>query len=529
MITLTFQLTVSDPDGLSSTDTCQVFIEAVAPTNQPPVAEAGPNQIVTCGDSVQLDGSASSDPEGKPFTCQWIQRGGPDVQLSTAGILRPTFTAPMIDNGQNITLIFELIVSDDQSQSGADTCLVQVIPVQPADTDGDGVIDDEDAFPNDPAEQMDTDQDGIGNNADSDDDNDGMPDVWESQYGLDPLYDDSTLDADQDGVSNIDEYTEGSNPSESDQNQPPLQPKLLYPMNNDNDVEDGAKLKASEFEDPDTADVHTQSEWLITTEQATDPVLQVIKEQGQLTWLRVPRLTLDPKTSYICQVRYFDDHGQSSEWSMPVTFTTQEAKNDHNKNGVSDEHDVSAATDINANNISDLQETRVIRSLIANDDQHLMAVDVEENGTSVSIDSAGIIDPLTLDNPPTEQDIDTYGLLTYRIQVEEPGQEITATIYLSGGVDGQTEWISQNAEGAWTNCTADIVMKNDGYRVVRILTDGGDGDADGVPNGTIIDIVGPVKTVDRRQPIDEYLEDSDPAVAPVIPETNLCFIGSLME
>jgi hypothetical protein len=214
---------------------------------------------------------------------------------------------------------------------------------------------------------------------------------------------------------------------------------------------------------------------------------------------------------------------------MPVTFTTQEAKNDHNKNGVSDEHDVSAATDINANNISDLQETRVIRSLIANDDQHLMAVDVEENGTSVSIDSAGIIDPLTLDNPPTEQDIDTYGLLTYRIQVEEPGQEITATIYLSGGVDGQTEWISQNAEGAWTNCTADIVMKNDGYRVVRILTDGGDGDADGVPNGTIIDIVGPVKTVDRRQPIDEYLEDSDPAVAPVIPETNLCFIGSLME
>ena len=36
----------------------------------------------------------------------------------------------------------------------------------PPDADGDGVIDDEDAFPNDPAESMDTDQDGIGDNAD---------------------------------------------------------------------------------------------------------------------------------------------------------------------------------------------------------------------------------------------------------------------------------------------------------------------------------------------------------------------------
>ena len=44
------------------------------------------------------------------------------------------------------------------------------------DTDGDGVPDDQDAFPNDPNEWEDTDGDGIGNNADPDDDNDGVPD-----------------------------------------------------------------------------------------------------------------------------------------------------------------------------------------------------------------------------------------------------------------------------------------------------------------------------------------------------------------
>jgi hypothetical protein len=51
-------------------------------------------------------------------------------------------------------------------------------PISPiADADGDGVVDAEDAFPNDPTETVDTDNDGIGNNADPDDDNDGVVDA----------------------------------------------------------------------------------------------------------------------------------------------------------------------------------------------------------------------------------------------------------------------------------------------------------------------------------------------------------------
>ena len=45
------------------------------------------------------------------------------------------------------------------------------------DSDGDGVADNEDAFPEDPLETADTDNDGIGNNADSDDDGDGYSDL----------------------------------------------------------------------------------------------------------------------------------------------------------------------------------------------------------------------------------------------------------------------------------------------------------------------------------------------------------------
>ncbi|MEM7082084.1 MAG: serine hydrolase [Pseudomonadota bacterium] len=50
-------------------------------------------------------------------------------------------------------------------------------PAAKADSDGDGVPDDQDAFPFDPNEVSDSDNDGIGNNADTDDDNDGTPDV----------------------------------------------------------------------------------------------------------------------------------------------------------------------------------------------------------------------------------------------------------------------------------------------------------------------------------------------------------------
>ncbi|XOV89507.1 MAG: FG-GAP-like repeat-containing protein [Pseudomonadota bacterium] len=47
------------------------------------------------------------------------------------------------------------------------------------DTDGDGIVDTSDAFPFDASESLDTDNDGIGNNADNDDDNDGLSDSEE--------------------------------------------------------------------------------------------------------------------------------------------------------------------------------------------------------------------------------------------------------------------------------------------------------------------------------------------------------------
>jgi hypothetical protein len=55
------------------------------------------------------------------------------------------------------------------------------------DSDGDGVDDGSDVFPNDASEWADADGDTIGDNADTDDDNDGQSDVDEIACGSDPL------------------------------------------------------------------------------------------------------------------------------------------------------------------------------------------------------------------------------------------------------------------------------------------------------------------------------------------------------
>ena len=100
------------------------------------------------------------------------------------------------------------------------------------DYDGDGFPDEGDAFPYDPDEWLDTDGDWIGNNSDTDDDNDGMPDWWEIKYNLDPLIDDASLDPDNDGYSNLEEYLSDSDPNDAQPHPPKGLPWLMLLLGN---------------------------------------------------------------------------------------------------------------------------------------------------------------------------------------------------------------------------------------------------------------------------------------------------------
>ncbi len=81
------------------------------------------------------------------------------------------------------------------------------------DTDGDGFVDSNDAFPKDASEWKDTDADGLGDNKDLDDDGDEVFDDEEiSKYGTNPL----NKDTDEDNLNDSKEIKEGTNPNKQD-------------------------------------------------------------------------------------------------------------------------------------------------------------------------------------------------------------------------------------------------------------------------------------------------------------------------
>jgi hypothetical protein len=202
------------PFGSGGADLNAAAVLNVALPNEAPTADAGQDQMVDEGDTVTLDGSDSSDPDDGIASYQWAQTAGPLVILSDSTIVQPTFTAPDVGT-EGASLTFELTVTDNGGLQATDTMVVAMSNV-PTDRDGDGLPDDQDAFPDDPNEWLDTDGDGIGNNADDDDDDDSMPDVWEEQYGLNSLIDDSLEDLDEDEISNMAEYMAGTDPSDPD-------------------------------------------------------------------------------------------------------------------------------------------------------------------------------------------------------------------------------------------------------------------------------------------------------------------------
>jgi hypothetical protein len=120
--TLTFNLTVTDHGGLQHDDQCMIN---VLWENRPPIAAAGVDQIVEEGSWVQLDGSASSDPDDGISAYQWSQTAGPKVSLSDPQSIKPTFKAPDV-GPEGASLSFMLTVVDYSGLKNSDTCVVNV-------------------------------------------------------------------------------------------------------------------------------------------------------------------------------------------------------------------------------------------------------------------------------------------------------------------------------------------------------------------------------------------------------------------
>ena len=169
----------------------------VQPVNDPPTADAGGPYTVDEGSSITLIGTGSDiDSGGVSYAWDLDDNGSFETPGQSV-----TFSAL---NGPGTPAV-HLQVCDTGTPGIECTISTTTVTVEIVDSDGDGVSDSSDAFPNDASETTDSDGDGVGDNSDAfpndasetaDSDGDGVGDNSDA-FPNDPT---ESVDSDGDGV-----------------------------------------------------------------------------------------------------------------------------------------------------------------------------------------------------------------------------------------------------------------------------------------------------------------------------------------
>ena len=119
------QLEVSDDEFTSTPDSVFITVMDVTPTNTPPIAVAGSDQMIDLGQVISLDGSTSSDPDGDEIASyQWTISRKPDS--SSAMIDDPASSMTTFTPDVGGLYVVQLVVSDDIDFSAPDSLEITV-------------------------------------------------------------------------------------------------------------------------------------------------------------------------------------------------------------------------------------------------------------------------------------------------------------------------------------------------------------------------------------------------------------------
>ncbi len=308
-----------------------------------------------------------------------------------------------------------------------------------------------------------------------------------------------------------------------DGNRGPGLPALMAPGHGETNIEIAPWIRTSAFHDPD-GDTHVLTQWHITDAATGTEIMDLISIDRNLTDLQVPQLILEPMTQYAARVRFFDHLGRSSQWSEPAIFTLGEDMGDLNKNRIPDNLEVSQHTDMNSDAIPDNEQSNIIKSVSIKDGLYLAGVSIENSVNAVGIGGVTSVDPNTLDIAPDPGVSLPVGLLHYKIEVAQPGDSVDVTLYLSEPLDSDlVQWTRYDIIEGWQNSSATTVVDAEGFVVERSLKDGGEEDGDGVANGIIIDMSGPLYGPNHSS----SLTGADDGPASPGGGGGGCFIGSI--
>ena len=377
---------------------------------------------------------------------------------------------------------------------------------------------------------VDTDGDMIRDYEDTDDDNDGMPDTWEAEYGLDPKVDDAASDADEDGISNLDEYLYQIDPSVPDGNMAPEMPVLVAPQT-DAVVSVTPELVIGEFEDVNSDDIHAETEWQVYVDvDGEGACVYELKSTDKLKTLPVPALALNAHTNYAWRARVYDNHSAASEWSDYDYFTTGDNPADADNDGIVDDQVPDEGTDVDGDGTEDTEQVG-IKSIRVKGKATLIGLGTEDEPNVVKIISFHSSDPTDSEQYPDMSEMPgtmPYGLIDFKIEVETPGDSVELTIFFSEKISDNAVWYKfDSIQNTWTDFSQYATVSPNMKSMVLYLEDGGAGDADGVVNGIILDPSGLV------EPSEEDPQDPEPPADDATPTASSasgeggCFIDAI--
>ena len=277
-------------------------------------------------------------------------------------------------------------------------------------------------------------------------------------------------------------------------NDAPNQPALESPEDGSQDIQLDITLVSGAFSDANTAegDFHYQTEWQVSLDSSfATPLLDVVSPVS-LNTLVIPASLLAEDAIYYWRVRYFDSYEAGSEWSETYSFKTTAISMDGNGNGIPDAQELDGASpvDLDQNGIPDVSQV---------DDRFKVLNTIDGSGpialeTTNPNDIIEVVESCTPNAYPDEggaskpQDIQ-YGLLSFRLQVQSAGAAATVVVYFTDPLPDTYKWYKYDPVKGWYIYTG-AVFSADRRSLTFSLTDGGDGDADGLANGIIVDPVG---------------------------------------
>jgi hypothetical protein len=274
----------------------------------------------------------------------------------------------------------------------------------------------------------------------------------------------------------------------SESNLPPSRPVITSPYPGEGECELLLPITTEPFSDPD-GDSHSESRWQVSTENNfSNPSLLVLDltSSEHLTVLHMPHNVLSPANTYYVRVQFYDSYNEASDWSDTVDFTTAVSNNNFNGDGIPDDQAVDTTVDLNQDGIPDNDQPDVIKSVQSIDGTFNVGV-CKVSASISAIETVEMVDPSTISDNTNRPDAFTFGIITYRLRVNQPGDTATVRIYFSENISNTQTYFKYDTINGWQDYWEHTTFNDDGRSITLEIKDGDHGDSDGLTNGIIVD------------------------------------------